>query len=78
MHAATGQVVKFSYLKQNQYVNILMLSFDRVQFYLASYPGPLRGRRKDLIPIAHTCANYPMKTWGATNNCMLFHPPAAA
>ena len=49
----------------------------RVWQLLALYPGPLRGRRKGLVPIACACTNYPKKTWGAANYCTLFHPPPA-
>ena len=31
-------------------------------------PRPGRRRKEGLVPIAHTCANYPKKTWGATND----------
>ena len=41
--------------------------------WLALNPGPLRGRRKDLVPIAHPCANYPKKTWGTMNDCTLYY-----
>ena len=36
---------------------------------------PFEGRKKGLVPITRTCTNYPKKTWGATKDCMPFHPP---
>ena len=38
-------------------------------------PRPGRRRKEGLVPIAHACANYPKKTWGAANDCTLFRPP---
>ena len=44
---------------------------------LSLVPRPGRRRKKGLVPIARTCANYPKKTWGTVNYCTFFRPPPA-
>ena len=41
-------------------------------------PRPGRRRKEGLVPIAHTCANYPKKTWDAENDCTLILPSSHA
>ena len=48
------------------------------RFMTSVEPRPFEGEEKDLVPIAHPCANYPKKTWGTMNDCTLYCPFAVA
>ena len=64
---------------QNSTSSLIQLNYIKKRYICTNFPSliprPERRRKEGLVPIAHACANYPKKTWGAANDCTFFRPP---